>query len=40
VLNAGLGSWRAHPLAAPGVVAFLVHEDREALTAEHADDCC
>jgi divalent metal cation (Fe/Co/Zn/Cd) transporter len=40
VLNAVLGWWWADPLAALGVVIFLVREGREALTAEHADDCC
>lgn len=40
VLNATLGWWWADPLAALGVVAFLIHEGREALTADHADDCC
>jgi divalent metal cation (Fe/Co/Zn/Cd) transporter len=40
VLNAALGWWWADPLAALGVVVFLVREGREALIAEHADDCC
>jgi len=40
VLNAVLGWWWADPLAALGVVMFLVREGREALNAEHADDCC
>jgi divalent metal cation (Fe/Co/Zn/Cd) transporter len=40
VLNAAFGWWWADPLAALGVVVFLVREGREALTAEHADDCC
>jgi divalent metal cation (Fe/Co/Zn/Cd) transporter len=40
VLNAALGWWWADPAAALGVVAFLVHEGREALTADHVDDCC
>lgn len=39
-LNAILGWWWADPVAALGVVAFLVHEGREALEAEHVDDCC
>ena len=39
-LNAALGWWWADPLAALGIVAFLLHEGRAALTAEHADDCC
>jgi divalent metal cation (Fe/Co/Zn/Cd) transporter len=40
LLNAAFGWWWADPLAALGVVVFLVREGREALTAEHADDCC
>jgi divalent metal cation (Fe/Co/Zn/Cd) transporter len=40
LLNALFGWWWADPLAALGVVVFLVREGREALTAEHADDCC
>jgi len=40
VLNAGLGWWWADPVAALGVVALLVREGREALVAEHIDDCC
>ena len=40
VLNAALGWWWADPLAALGVVIFLVREGRVALAAEHADDCC
>jgi divalent metal cation (Fe/Co/Zn/Cd) transporter len=40
VLNAAFGWWWADPLAALGVVAFLVREGREALSAEHVDDCC
>lgn len=39
-VNATLGWWWADPIAALGVVAFLVHEGREALEAEHVDDCC
>jgi len=39
-LNALFGWWWADPLAALLVVAFLVHEGREALEAEHVDDCC
>lgn len=39
-LNAILGWWWADPIAALGVVAFLVHEGRVALEAEHVDDCC
>lgn len=38
--NAAFGWWWADPLAALGVVAFLVHEGREALEADHVDDCC
>jgi hypothetical protein len=30
----------ADPIAGLGVVALLVHEGREALNAEHIDDCC
>jgi divalent metal cation (Fe/Co/Zn/Cd) transporter len=37
VLNAVLGWWWADPLAALGVVAFLVKEGREALTGKHDD---
>jgi divalent metal cation (Fe/Co/Zn/Cd) transporter len=40
VLNATVGWWWADPLAALGVVMFVLYEGREALTAEHADDCC
>lgn len=40
LLNALLGWWWADPIAALGVVAFLVQEGRHALTAEHVDDCC
>jgi divalent metal cation (Fe/Co/Zn/Cd) transporter len=40
VLNTAFGWWWADPLAAFGVVAFLVAEGREALRAEHVDDCC
>mgnify|MGYP003115649646 CR=1 FL=1 len=39
-LNALLGWWWADPVAALVVVALLVHEGREALEAEHVDDCC
>jgi divalent metal cation (Fe/Co/Zn/Cd) transporter len=38
--NAAFGWWWADPVAALGVVAFLVSEGREALEAEHVDDCC
>lgn len=40
VLNASLGWWWADPVAALGVVILLLHESREALTAERIDDCC
>lgn len=40
VANAGFGWWWADPVAALGVVVFLVIEGREALEAEHVDDCC
>lgn len=40
VLNAAFGWWWADPVAALGVVVFLVREGREALAAEHVDDCC
>jgi divalent metal cation (Fe/Co/Zn/Cd) transporter len=39
-LNAGLGWWWADPIAALGVVALLLREGREALTADRLDDCC
>lgn len=38
--NAVFGWWWADPVAALGVVVFLVREGREALEAEHVDDCC
>jgi divalent metal cation (Fe/Co/Zn/Cd) transporter len=40
VLNAWVGWWWADPIAALGVVVFLVREGRQALSAEHMDDCC
>jgi divalent metal cation (Fe/Co/Zn/Cd) transporter len=40
VLNAALGWWWADPVAALGVVALLVREGLDAVTAEHVDDCC
>jgi divalent metal cation (Fe/Co/Zn/Cd) transporter len=40
VLNALFGWWWADPLAALGVVGFLIREGIEAFGAEHADDCC
>ena len=39
-LNAALGWWWADPVAALVVVGFLVREGREALAAEHVDECC
>jgi divalent metal cation (Fe/Co/Zn/Cd) transporter len=39
-LNAAFGSWWADPVAVLGVVVFLIREGCEALTAEHAVDCC
>ena len=39
-LNALFGWWWADPVAALGVVAFLIHEGREALEADHVDECC
>ncbi|GJM38557.1 MAG: hypothetical protein DHS20C19_19240 [Acidimicrobiales bacterium] len=38
--NAVFGWWWADPVAALGVVGFLVREGRDALVAEHVDDCC
>jgi divalent metal cation (Fe/Co/Zn/Cd) transporter len=40
VLNATMGWWWADPIAALGVVVFLVREGRGALEAEHVDECC
>jgi divalent metal cation (Fe/Co/Zn/Cd) transporter len=40
VLNAALSWWWADPLAALGVVVFLIREGRQALRAQHCDDCC
>ena len=40
LLNALFGWWWADPLAALGIVVFLLREGRETLTAEHVDDCC
>jgi divalent metal cation (Fe/Co/Zn/Cd) transporter len=40
VANALFGWWWADPTAALFVVAFLVREGHEALSAEHLDDCC
>jgi divalent metal cation (Fe/Co/Zn/Cd) transporter len=40
VLNAAFGWWWADPVAALIVVVILIQEGREALTAEHIDDCC
>lgn len=39
-LNAALGWWWADPVAALAVVVLLLYEGREALTADHLDDCC
>ena len=39
-LNALLGWWWADPVAALGVVVMLLREGREALDADHVDDCC
>jgi divalent metal cation (Fe/Co/Zn/Cd) transporter len=39
-LNAVFGWWWADPVAALGVVVFLVVEGREAFDAERVDDCC
>lgn len=40
LLNAALGWWWADPIAALGVVVFLLREGQEALRADHIDDCC
>lgn len=40
VLNAAFGWWWADPAAALGVVVLLLREGREALTAQHVEDCC
>ncbi len=40
MLNASFGWWWADPIAALGVVAFLLLEGREALIADHLGDCC
>lgn len=40
VLNAVFQWWWADPVAALGVVVFLVLEGREALSATRVDDCC
>ncbi len=40
VLRAALGWWWADPLAALGIVYFIVREGREALKAEDACGCC
>ena len=40
VANAAFGWWWADPVAALGVAALLVREGREAVRAEHLDDCC
>lgn len=38
--NAALGWWWADPVAALAVTALLIREGREAMSAEHVDDCC
>jgi divalent metal cation (Fe/Co/Zn/Cd) transporter len=40
LLNAAFGWWWADPVAALGVVVFLVREGRQTMSAEHVDDCC
>jgi divalent metal cation (Fe/Co/Zn/Cd) transporter len=40
LLNATLGWWWADPIAALAVAVLLVHEGREALSADRIDDCC
>jgi len=40
ILNAALNWWWADPVAALGVVGFLILEGREALTSDELDDCC
>lgn len=40
VANAVFGWWWADPIAALGVVVFLVREGRDALEADHVDECC
>lgn len=40
VVNAALGWWWADPVAALGVVAFLVAEGRSTLRADHVGECC
>lgn len=39
-LNAAWGWWWADPVAALGIVVFLVKEGRQALMAQRIDDCC
>lgn len=38
--DALFGWWWADPVAALGVVVLLVREGREAISADHVDDCC
>lgn len=40
VLRAAFGWWWADPVAALGIVYFIVREGREALTAGRACGCC
>jgi divalent metal cation (Fe/Co/Zn/Cd) transporter len=40
LLRAALGWWWADPLAALGIVYFIVREGREALTAQNGCGCC
>jgi divalent metal cation (Fe/Co/Zn/Cd) transporter len=40
VLQAMFGWWWADPVAALGIVYFIVHEAREVLTAQSTPDCC
>lgn len=40
LLNLAFGWWWADPVAALGVVVFLIREGKEALTASSVDDCC
>jgi divalent metal cation (Fe/Co/Zn/Cd) transporter len=40
ILRAVLGWWWADPVAAFGIVYFIAHEGREALTAKDRCGCC
>jgi divalent metal cation (Fe/Co/Zn/Cd) transporter len=40
ILNVVFGWWWADPIAALGVAVFLLREGKDALTADHVDDCC